>query len=165
MIRHFRFLLLPALILGWLSSLSAWSSEVRAETGLPAGFWGSFRGALVGPAGAINGDFTVAIEGAGDGFIVRWPPRRAVEFRPAGREGVFRTSGDAKPLAGGTAYWARFDGTSLIVYSMQVDEHGGYDIHTYIYAPAGSGLDLVIRRIRAGAEPTESKGMLNKYGG
>lgn len=146
------------------SAISPWHGRVYANPGLPDALQGSFRGTITGPAGANSGDFTVVIGRMGDGFVVRWSPRQTVEFYPAGRPGVFRTNSIANPLAGETARWARLDGKSLIVYSMQVDEHGGYDILNYNYAPSGGGLDLVIRRIRSGAEPVESKGRLEKYG-
>lgn len=158
--RHFLFV--PGLIGAGLFAISAWNGPAYADTGLPDAFPGSFRGTVVGPAGVSSGDFTVVIEQQENGFIVRWPPRRAVEFQPADRPGVYRTDGDANPITGETAYWARIDGDSLIIYSVQIDEHGVYDIHNYIYAPAGNGLDLVIRRIRGGAEPIESKGRLEK---
>lgn len=158
------FLFVLGLIGAGLSANIAWQGRAIADTGLPGAFAGSFRGAVAGPTGVSSGDFTVVIERHEDSFIVRWPPRRAVEFRAAGRPGVFRTDDEANPLTGETAYWARTDGDSLIVYSMQTDEHGGYDIYNYIYAPADDGLDLVIRRIRGGAEPIESRGRLEKYG-
>lgn len=160
--RHF--LPVLGLIGAGLSAIPAWHGPAYANTGLPDALPGSFRGAITGPAGTSSGDFTVVVERTDDGFIVRWPPRQVVEFRAAGRPGVFRTDGAANPLAGKTAYWARIDGNALIVYSMQIDEDGGYDIHNYIYTPAGGGLDLVIRRIRGGAEPIESRGRLEKYG-
>lgn len=151
----------PALILAWLLALSG---PAQAATGLPDAFPGSFRGAIVGPAGASDGDFTVVIERTGDGFAMRWPPRREVAFQMTDRPGVFRTGDAPNPITGDIAYWARIDNGSLIVYSMQIDEHGGYDIHNYSYTPADGGLDLVIKRIRGGAGPSEYRGRLEKYG-
>lgn len=158
----------PALLGAAIGLVVAWlfvmPGPAQAATGLPDAFPGSFRGAIVGPGGASDGDFTVIIERTDDGFAMRWPPRREVAFQMADRPGVFRTGDAPNPIAGDTAYWARIDEGDLIVYSMQIDEHGGYDIHNYTYTPVGGGLDLVIKRIRGGAEPSEYRARLEKYG-
>ncbi len=152
------------LIVAFLVAFTAMAGTVRAQGALPDGYTGKFRGAVAAPGNA-SGDFTVVIESRGDGFTVRWPPRIAVDFEPADRPGVFRDSDASKPMTGETVYWARLDSGGLVVYSMQLDEHGGYNIASYIYAPAGEGLDLIIRRIKVGGDPVEFSGKLERYGG
>lgn len=157
-------LAVPALILAFVIALAAAPSATWAKGALPDEFYGKFRGAVAAPGNA-SGKFTVAIESREDGFTVRWAPRIVVNFEPAGRPGVFRDSKAGKPMSGDPVYWARVDSGELIVYSMQLDEHGGYDIGSYIYAPAADGLELVIRRIKVGGDPAEFSGKLERYGG
>lgn len=151
-------------IMAFLVAFTALAGTVRAQDALPDGYYGKFRGAVAAPGNA-SGEFTVAIESRKDGFMVRWAPRIVVDFEPAGRPGVFRDSEASKPMAGETVYWARVDAGGLVVYSMLLDEHGGYDIGSYAYVRAADGLDLVIRRIKVGGDPVEFSGKLERYGG
>lgn len=152
------------LIVAFLVAFTAIAGTARAQGALPDGYFGKFRGAVAAPGNA-SGDFTVSIESRGDGFTVRWPPRIAVDFEPANRPGVFRDAQTGKPMSGDPVYWARVDSGGLVVYSMQLDEHGGYNIGSYAYVPAADGLDLVIRRIKVGGDPVEFSGKLERYGG
>ncbi len=155
-------LAVPALILAFAILLAATPAWAKGD--LPGEFYGKFRGAVAAPGNA-SGNFSVEIEDRKDGFSVRWQPRISVNFEPAGRPGVFRDSKAGQPMSGDPLYWARMDSGRLIVYSMQLDEHGGYDINSYIYAPNGKGLDLSIRRIKVGGDPVEFTGRLERYGG
>ena len=140
-------------------------SPAFAESALPDSIFGKFRGAVSGTSSELAGEFTVSIQRSDVGFTVAWPPRIEAEFGPAGRPGVFRTDGDYPVLEGTPVYWARFAENGLTVYSMQIGEHGGYHIDSYVYTPVGNGLDLVIRHVRTGAEPRLSKGRLERYDG
>ncbi len=152
------------LIVAFLVAFVGTGGTVRAQDALANGYYGKFRGAVAAPGNA-SGIFTVAIESREDGFTVRWSPHIVVDLEPAGRPGVFRDSKASKPMSGETVYWARVDSGGLVVYSMQLDEHGGYDIGSYAYVPAANGLDLVIRRIRVGGDPVEISGKLERYDG
>lgn len=158
-----RFSLLPVAVAAFLAAAAGLPDTPRAQNALPDGLYGKFRGAVAAPGNASS-EFTVAIEKAGDGFTVRWPPRIAVEFDPAGRPGVFRGGGE-EPMSGEPIYWARLAEGRLLVYAMQLDEHGGYSIRRFDYTPAGDGLDLVIRRISTGGVPVEWTGRLDRHGG
>jgi len=136
-----------------------------AQQRLPDAFDGEFRGTLSGPNGDAGGEFTVIIKNSDGGFTVTWPPRIAAEFEPAGRPGVFRSTEESQILEGGPVYWARIENESLIVYSAQIGEHGGYRIDNFIYTPSGDGLDLVLRQVVTGAGPQISSGKLSRYGG
>ncbi len=159
-----RFSLLPIAIAAFLAVAAGAPGTPRAQNALPDGLYGKFRGAVAAPGNA-SGEFTVAIEKRRGGFTVRWSPRIAVEFDPAGRPGVFRGGGSEKPLTGEPVYWARLAEGRLLVYAMKLDEHGGYSIRRFDYTPAGGGLDLVIRRISTGGVPVELSGRLDRHGG
>ncbi len=136
-----------------------------AQQSLPDGFAGRFRGTLSASGGMVTSQFTVAISTTDGGFTIAWPPRISASFEPAGRPGVFVSRERTQILEGDPVYWARIDNGSLVVYAAQVDELGGYRIDSFIYAPADTGLDLVIRRLVTGAEPQISSGRLTRYGG
>jgi hypothetical protein len=156
-----RFSLLPIAILALLAGVPGLA---LAQGALPDGLYGKFRGVVAAPGNAGD-QFTVDIEKRRGGFTVRWSPRIVVEFDSAGRPGVFRGGGSAKPMTGDPVYWARLAEGRLLVYAMQLDEHGGYSIRRFDYTPAGDGLDLVIRRISTGGIPVEWTGRLDRHGG
>ncbi len=135
-----------------------------AQQRLPDAFDGKFHGVLSDRSGK-TGEFTVVIKKIGGGFTMTWPPRIAARFEPAGRPGVFRTAAKSQVLEGDPVYWARIENESLIVYSAQIGDRGGYRIHSFIYTPSGDALDLVIRYVMTGAEPQISGGKLKRYGG
>lgn len=136
-----------------------------AQQRLPDAFDGKFRGTLSDTIAETGGEFTVAISKSDGGFTMTWPPRIAARFEPAGRPGVFKTRGKSQVLDGVPVYWARIEDETLIVYSAQIDDQGGYRIYNFIYTPSGDGLDLVIRHVMTGAEPRISRGKLKRYGG
>lgn len=135
-----------------------------ADGPLPPGLSGEFRGTFDTGTGVRAGDFTVVIEADADRFTVSWPPRSAVTFTPARRPNVFRALGPSNPLHGGIVHWVRIEEGALVVYSMQIDTHGGYDIRDYTYVPIAEGLELTLHRIRSGGDPEVSRARLVRYG-
>lgn len=156
---------------GWLRvvfavvALVAIPLVAHADEMPPTSLQGRFRGNLTAQDGTSGGDFSVTIDIREDRFSVRWPPRIAVTFEATDRAGVFRPTDRTNPLTGSASYWARLDGVRLVVYELQIDEHGGYDIRNYAYASSEGGLDLVIHRIRSGAAPGVSRARLVRQGG
>ncbi|MDH3228748.1 MAG: hypothetical protein OEN55_03035 [Alphaproteobacteria bacterium] len=146
-------------------ALMAAGPAAFAQEALPDAFEGRFRGTLSGTSGETSGEFTVTIRKSDGGFMVNWPPRIVAQFEPAGHPGVFKTREKSKVLEGNPVYWARIEDGTLIVYSAQVGEHGGYHVDNFIYTPSGEGLDLFVRHVVTGAEPQISSGKLNRYGG
>ena len=80
-----------------------------------------------------------------------------IEFRPADREGVYSAAmrrdvfGNAvqlDPMKGEPFVWARLAGDTLTVYSMTVDEGGGYDMQQFDRTLTEGGLDLRFHNIR-----------------
>jgi hypothetical protein len=135
-----------------------------AQPTLPDALDGKFRGTLSGNGGEVDGAFTVTIRKSDGGFSVIWPPRIVARFEPAGRPGVFKTTKDLHILDGEPVYWARVVDQILIIYSAQIDEHGGYHIDNFTYVPAADGLELEVRQVVPGAAPKISSGKLTRYG-
>ncbi len=138
-------------------------ADALAQQALPDGFAGKFRGRLTGSGGFVTGEFTVSISKIDGGFMVAWPPRISASFEAAGRPGVFNSRERTRILEGEPVYWARLENATLIVYSAQIDELGGYRIDSYLYTLSDNGLALVIRRVVTGAEPLISSGRLSRY--
>ncbi len=136
-----------------------------AQQALPDALNGEFRGTLSGYGGEADGAFTVTIRKGSGGFSVTWPPRIVAAFEPAGRPGVFKTTEDVHILDGQPVYWARVVDQILIIYSAQIDEHGGYHIDNFTYVPTADGLELEVRQVMTGAAPKFSSGKLTRYGG
>jgi hypothetical protein len=129
---------------------------------------------------AASPDAAPAVEwqADGDGFSVTWTPPGAASattarFAPAGRPNVyaggteqgwsmgamFGGDGPANPLEAGTFYWARTGDEAVFVYSLAVDDGGGFVIDRYAYRPEAGGLAWSLsRRTGEGAQdPVEQK--------
>ncbi len=116
-------------------------------------------------------DLSVTISQDKDGFSVEWstitfrPNKKSkradykVDFIPAERDGLFAAAmrrnvfGHAvqlDPMKGEPFVWARIDGQTLTVYSLFVDETGGYEMQQFDRTLAEGGLDLHFKRFRNG---------------
>lgn len=144
--------------------LASTGAAALAQQAVLDGFDGEFRGSVPAAGGEPGGDFTVVIQRTGSGFTVSWPTRGPVHFEPAGRPGVYVAKTNSRPLDGAPVYWARVTGRSLIVYSLQIGDRGGYHIDNFAYTPIKDGLKVVIHHVRSGAEPVLSRGRLARYG-
>lgn len=131
---------------------------------LPEDFLGEFRGAVTGDVAGVEGDFNLVSQEGRNSFLMTWPPNRSAGFEATDNPNVFHAALRGRLIEGTPTFWARLEGGKLIVYSMQIDEHGGYDLYSYIYQPADDGLDLTVRHLRSGSAPMESKGRLKRYG-
>lgn len=137
---------------------------LRAETPL-AGFFGDYSGAAeveIYDGSIARRDLSVSIAPTDDGFAVRWSTTTwregrgkqksyAIEFRPTDRSGVFAAGmrrnvfGHAVPLdpmKGEPYVWARITGDTLTVFSLFVQENGGYEMQQYDRTLAPGGLTL-----------------------
>jgi hypothetical protein len=130
---------------------------------LPEEFLGKFQGAITGDVGDLEGNFNLVSQAGRSGFLMSWPPNRSAAFEVSDKPGIFHADFHGRLIEGTPAFWARLEGRKLIVYSMQIDEHGGYDLYSYIYEPVDGGLDLTVRQLRSGSTPLESKGRLKRY--
>ena len=145
----------------WAALLVA-AAPAAADT-LPEDFLGKFRGAVTGSVGEVEGDFNMVSSDKRGGFTMAWSPNSSAGFEASDRKNVFHARSRGRLLEGVPAFWARLEDGKLLVYSMQIGSHGGYDIYTFIYTPAADGLDMTVRHLRSGSEPLESRGQLKRY--
>jgi hypothetical protein len=82
------------------------------------------------------------------------------QFVPANRPGVyeyqpssgslfssmFASPATGNPLEGETLIWARIDGDTLAVYSMMIDQAGGFDLDHYSWERTETGLQLTFTK-------------------
>lgn len=111
-------------------------------------------------------DLDVQIRIAGDGFHMSWTglarqnggeltrEKAEASFTPTDRPGVYAfDAGDASlfsslfadpatgnPLEGETLLWARLAGSTLTVYSLSVDDQGGFDLARYARTLTDQGM-------------------------
>lgn len=147
--------------LAWAMLLMV-AAPAAADT-LPEEFLGKFRGSVTGSVGEVEGDFNMMSSAKRDGFTINWSPNKSAAFKASERKNVFHARSRGKLIEGVPAFWSRLEDGRLLVYSMQIDSHGGYDIYTFIYIPAADGLDMTVRHLRGGSEPLESKARLKRY--
>jgi hypothetical protein len=136
-----------------------------------AGTWRGTALEVGGDAGDLAlepADLDVQIEADGAGFRMSWTSlarhdggtleRQKVEarFTPTDRPGVyaFAPGGSSllsqlfadpetgNPLEGDALLWARLTGSTLTVYSLAVDYHGGLELDRYARTISDAGLDV-----------------------
>lgn len=134
---------------------------------------------LRGRWGTAAGGSTVMEWSTSDGgFALAWTPKdgapTTVRFAPAGRPNVYAGSakggwsmmgavfGDddpVNPLNGGTLYWARTADDALYVYSLAIDDKGGFVLDRYAAHPRQDALAVTMTRRTAGGgeAPQEQK--------
>jgi hypothetical protein len=112
------------------------------------------------------------------GFSVSWTPPDAgpttIHFVEAGRPDVyagtakegwsmmgamFGEDGPVNPIEGGTLYWARKGEDGVYLYSLTIDDGGGFQIDRYRCRPAERSLIVSFQRRTAdgAGEPTEQR--------
>ena len=120
----------------------------------------------------IKRDMSVTISQNQDGFTVKWtsttykPDGRTKEktyeifFLPTDREGVFSAAMrknvfghpiQLDPMKGEPYVWSRITGDTLSVFSLFVDDEGGYEIQQFDRTLAEGGLTLDYKSVRNGA--------------
>ena len=136
-----------------------------------------FLGEYVGSADVdengteIKRDMSVKIEEADEGFSLKWAStihradgrikekKYKISFLPTKRDGIYSSAmgvnvfGKAialDPLKGDPYVWSRISGNTITVFSMLIDEVGGYEMQEYHRTLTDSGLDLDYRRVRNG---------------
>lgn len=127
-------------------------------------------------AATATGPPVMEWSGAGDAFGVSFTPVGGqairLEFAPSARPGVlagrvrggwsmgamFGGDGPVDPLVEGTLFWARTTADAVYLYSLAIDDHGGFQLDRYRCAPQGDTLTVDLdRRTPAGGENSEQQ--------
>ena len=153
------------------------SSVVVAQAPINS-FVGDYSGSAdiqTADGSVLTRDMSVSIRELKEGFSVRWSsttyregePREKsyqISFVPSDRPGVFAAAMTKNvfghevpldPMKGEPYVWARIGGDTLTVFSLFVDNDGGYEIQQFDRTLAEGGLELEFRRLRNG-EPQRS---------
>jgi len=146
-------------------------------TNLPAADFERFVGSYAGSAQVESDgesqkrDMSVTIAPAGKGFEVNWKSisyradgrikekEYAIDFLPTRRDGIYASAmgidvfgnpTQLDPMKGDPYVWGRITGDTLTVFSLFIDQNGGYEMQEYNRTLADGGLDLDYQRIRNG---------------
>ena len=156
----------------WLAALSLFATAAVADV---SRFAGSYSGSADIPnaeGALVPRDMSVEIfETSDGGFAVEWQAVTTqreggsstatyqIEFRPTERPGIYAAAmgrdvfGNAvqlDPMKGEPFVWARLMGDTLTVYSMTVEDSGGYDLQQFDRTLTEGGLDLRFQIVRNG---------------
>jgi hypothetical protein len=88
-----------------------------------------------------------------------------VEFVPAPTPNTWRAKAESDPYSGGILYWARLDGTGLVVSSFTINEDGKPEFQTYRRRVAGKEMRLEFSNVKDGKFVRTVKGNLRKLKG
>ena len=126
-------------------------------------------------------DLSTTILPTEDGFSVQWSSviyradgqasakSYTIEFTPSQRPHIFGSAMATNvfgkqvpldPLRGEPFVWARFEGDTLTVYSLFINEEGEYEMQEYHRTLAEGGLDLMFRRVSKGGPQREIRAFL-----
>jgi len=148
-------------------------------------FVGSYHGSAQVDSGGTSQkrDMSVTITSAGKGFEVNWKSishradgrvkekEYAINFLPTPRDGIYASAmgvdvfGNPTPLdpmKGDPYVWGRIAGDTLTVFSLLIDQNGGYEMQEYNRTLAAGGLDLDYQRIRNGEKLKRIRVFLKK---
>ena len=128
-------------------------------------------------------DMSVSIVETDEGFIVNWKTTTykldgrvkeqefSVEFRPSDRRNVYSAAMKRNvfghevpldPMKGEPFVWGRIVGDTLTVFSLFIDENGGYELQQYDRTLAEGGLNLSFSRFRDGQKSRSVNTFLKK---
>lgn len=148
-------------------------------------FIGTYVGAaeLVVEGEAKRRDLSTTITKTDDGFSVMWQSTTyrsdgrtkektyEIEFVASQRAGIYSSAmktnifGKATPLdplKGEPFVWSRLEGDTLAVFSLFINEEGGYEMQEYHRTLAEGGLDLMFRRVSDGVPQREIMAFLER---
>ncbi len=128
-------------------------------------------------------DMSVSIHETRQGFNVSWSTttykadgrikdeKYSVDFQPSARSHVFSAAMKRNvfghevpldPMAGEPFVWGRIEGDTLTVFSLFIDEHGGYELQQFDRTLAEGGLNLSFSRFRNGEKSRSVETFLKK---
>jgi len=132
-------------------------------------FIGRYQGSA--QVGAARRDMSVRIRAIKDGFEINWKSishksggrikekEYTIGFRPTSRAGIYSSAMGVNlfgnpvpldPMKGDPYVWSRISGGTLTVFSLLIDQDGGYEMQQYNRTLAAGGLSLEYERIRNG---------------
>jgi len=85
-----------------------------------------------------------------------------VEFVPAPTPNQWRAKADVDPYSGGILYWARLDGSGLVVSSFTINQEGQPEFQTYRRRIVGREMKLEFSNVKDGKFVRTVKGALRK---
>jgi len=88
-----------------------------------------------------------------------------VEFVPALVPNTWKAKADADPYSGGILYWARLDGSGLVISSFTINAEGKPEFQTYRRRVAGSDMKLEFSNVTDGKFVRTVKGSLKRLKG
>ncbi|WP_438826268.1 hypothetical protein [Ruegeria atlantica] len=149
-----------------------------------------FVGDYVGSANVVDDDgsetprdMSVSIHETKDGFNVSWktttykPDGRvkaqsfSIDFKQSDRSDVYSAAMKRNvfghevpldPMQGEPFVWGRIDGETLTVFSLFIDENGGYELQQFDRTLADGGLNLSFSRFRNGVKSRSVDTFLKK---
>lgn len=149
---------------------------LSAHAGNITAFVGTYSGSaevVVADGNHARRDMSVEIDETGDGFRVHWtsttikPNGRtkeksyAIDFVPSVRDGIYSAAMERNlfghtvqldPMKGEPFVWGRIVGDTLTVFSLFVDDDGGYEMQQYDRTLADGGLQLEFSFLRNGEQ-------------
>jgi hypothetical protein len=170
----------PSLLLLLSAALAGappWAAAQNAAS--IADFAGTWRGIEVAEVGGDSPpavtpaglDLTVAPEQSGFRLSWRRPDGERVEatLAPTDRPGVFDVQpstnpllglffspATGNPLEGETLLWSRLEGRTLVLYSLQLDQGGGFQLHRAAWTLQDDGRHLALDYSRLAEGPTKA---------
>jgi hypothetical protein len=85
-----------------------------------------------------------------------------VEFVPAPTPNTWRAKTDVDPYSGGILYWARLDGSGLVISSFAINADGKPELQTYRRRLTGSDMRLEFTNVNDGKLVRSVKGTLRR---
>jgi hypothetical protein len=157
--------LVPLVVLAFAALLHALPASAESSIDALAGQW---RG-QVRNGEADAGEARMAVAQRGSGFTFTWAMPGSAPFEASfepdeHRAGVYKVSGggllsllgrqrDGDPLDGKPLVWARVEQAMLVVYSLTIDEDGGYRLGRLAYRREADGVTAELMTRSSVAEP------------
>lgn len=88
-----------------------------------------------------------------------------VEFVPAAAQNTWKAKADVDPYTGGVLYWARLDGSGLVISSFTINQDGRPEYQTYRRRLNGPEMKLEFSNVTDGKFVRTVKGSLKKLRG
>ena len=85
-----------------------------------------------------------------------------VDFVPAPMPNTWKAKAEVDPYSGGVLYWARLDGTGLVISSFAINADGKPELQTYRRRVTGKEMRLEFSNVTDGKLIRSVKGSLRR---